>query len=443
MVINPFHKGVSKMVFVFNKNGTRLMPCHPAKARILLKKKKAKVIKVFPFTIKLNYQIDNPKLQDVTIGIDPGKTIGISITTKQRVLLEAQLEQRTDIPNLLEARRNVRRTRRNRLRYRKPRFNNRRKIYAKQKEGWIPPSIQASLLTYINIIKFFNKYVNINKVRYEYNTFDIQKLKDSNIQGKQYQQGDLYQEENIKSYIRKRDNYTCQRCNKHIKDLNNIKLQVHHIKPKSQGGINVSSNLITLCEHCHKQVHEYLKQNKKIKFKIREYKENAKLNILKDRIYKELINLGYEAEKTYGYETKIKRIQLGLDKEHQIDARIIAGNCYKRSKHDVQVYYMKKIRNHNRKIYKDKILKGNIKKRNIQSYEKNGYRHYDMVKYLNRYWYINGRMDNGQVALKMRKKQWVRIPMKAKQDKIELRREIRPRYNKVRLIQKCGKYIFV
>ena len=90
------------MVFVFNKDGTRLMPCHPAKARILLKKKLAKVVKVFPFTIKLNYQIINPKFQNVTIGLDPGKTIGIFITTKQRVLLEAQLEQRTDIPKLLE-----------------------------------------------------------------------------------------------------------------------------------------------------------------------------------------------------------------------------------------------------------------------------------------------------------------------------------------------------
>ena len=48
MIINPFNKGGLKMVFVFNKDGTRLMPCHPAKARILLKKKLAKVVKTFP-----------------------------------------------------------------------------------------------------------------------------------------------------------------------------------------------------------------------------------------------------------------------------------------------------------------------------------------------------------------------------------------------------------
>jgi len=186
MITNPFYKGGLKMAFVFNKDGKALMPCHPAKARILLKKKKARVVKTFPFTIKLNYQIDDPKFQDVTISIDPGKTIGISITTKYRTLFECQLEQRTDIPKLLEAKKNARRTRRNRLRYRPPRWQNRREIYNKQVDGWIPPSIQASLLIYINIVKFFNKYININKVRYEYNTFDIQKIKDPNIQGIQY-----------------------------------------------------------------------------------------------------------------------------------------------------------------------------------------------------------------------------------------------------------------
>lgn len=65
-----------------------------------------------------------------------------------------------------------------------------------------------------------------------------------------------------------------------------------------------------------------------------------------------------------------------------------------------------------------------------------------MVKYLNRYWYIDGRMDNGQVALRMRKEQWVRISMKTKQNKIEKRKEIRPKYNKIKLIQKCEKYIW-
>ena len=189
-------------------------------------------------------------------------------------------------------------------------------------------------------------------------------------------------------------------------------------------------------------MHEYLKKNKAVKFKIKEYKEDTKLNVLKDRIYKELTKLGYIVEKAYGYETKIKRVQLGLEKDHHIDARIIADNCYKRNKHDSQVYYMKKVRNHNRKIYKGKILKGNVKKKNIQSYEKNGYRRYDIVKYLNRYWYVDGRAANGQLTLKMQREHWIRMPYKNKEDKIELRDKISPMYSKVKLIQRCGKYIW-
>jgi len=52
-------------------------------------------------------------------------------------------------------------------------------------------------------------------------------------------------------------------------------------------------------------------------------------------------------------------------------------------------------------------------------------------------------MESGQLALKMRQERWIRIPGKNKGDKIEKHREIRPRYKKVKLIQKCGKYIWI
>ena len=137
-----------------------------------------------------------------------------------------------------------------------------------------------------------------------------------------------------------------------------------------------------------------------IKKVIKEYKEDTKLNILKDRIYNELIKLGYKVEKTYGYETKIKRVQLGLEKDHHIDARIIANGKMKRSRHDTRVYSMVKIRNHNRKIFKDKILKGNVKKHNQCEYTVYGFRRYDIVKYNNRFWYVNGLRSKGSFQLK-------------------------------------------
>ncbi|MGB9859461.1 MAG: RRXRR domain-containing protein, partial [Moorellaceae bacterium] len=42
-------------VFVLNDNGKPLMPTHAAKARKLLKAKKARIVSRNPFTIRLNY----------------------------------------------------------------------------------------------------------------------------------------------------------------------------------------------------------------------------------------------------------------------------------------------------------------------------------------------------------------------------------------------------
>lgn len=64
------------LVYVLNKNGKPLMPCKPAKARHLLKQRKAKVVKKEPFTIQLLYGSSGYK-QNVTLGIDAGsKHIG-------------------------------------------------------------------------------------------------------------------------------------------------------------------------------------------------------------------------------------------------------------------------------------------------------------------------------------------------------------------------------
>jgi len=45
--------------FVVDKNGKPLLLCHPARARKLIRGGKAKLIQVVPFTIQLNYEIEN------------------------------------------------------------------------------------------------------------------------------------------------------------------------------------------------------------------------------------------------------------------------------------------------------------------------------------------------------------------------------------------------
>ena len=134
-------------VYVINKHGRPLMPCSPAKARHLLDAGKAKVKKRTPFTIQLVYG-SSGYTQEVILGVDAGsKTIGMSASTTKEELLSAEVKPRNDVVDLLSARREFRRARRNRkTRYRKPRFDNR--VRSKHK-GWLAPSVEVKIQEHI------------------------------------------------------------------------------------------------------------------------------------------------------------------------------------------------------------------------------------------------------------------------------------------------------
>ncbi len=57
------------LVYVQNKHGKPLMPCHPAKARRILKEGKAKVVFRQPFTIQLLFGSSGYK-QDLTLRVE-------------------------------------------------------------------------------------------------------------------------------------------------------------------------------------------------------------------------------------------------------------------------------------------------------------------------------------------------------------------------------------
>ena len=66
------------MVYVISQNGQPLMPTeNHAKVRVLLKAKKAKVIRRCPFTIQLMYE-STTHTQPVSLGIDAGSEANIS-----------------------------------------------------------------------------------------------------------------------------------------------------------------------------------------------------------------------------------------------------------------------------------------------------------------------------------------------------------------------------
>jgi len=397
------------LVYVLNKDGKPLMPCKPSKARKLLKQNKAKVIKKEPFTIQLLYGSSGYK-QDINLGVDAGsKYIGLSATTDTKELYTADIELRSDIVDLLSTRRQNRRARRNRLRYRAPRFNNR--VHSKNK-GWLAPSIEQKIQCHFKAIEDVYKLLPVSKIIVETASFDIQKIKNPDISDIEYQQGEQLDFWNVREYVLWRDNHTCQCCRGKSKD--NI-LNVHHIESRKIGG-DAPNNLITLCETCHKGYHNgTIKLPKDIKRGM-SFKDATFMGIMRWSFYNRLKELYSNVNMTYGYITKNTRIKNNLSKEHYVDARCISGNP--NAQPLGYYFYKKKVRCHNRQIHKANILKGGKKKLNQAPYLVKGFRLFDKVLYDNQECFIFGRRSIGYFDL--RKLDGIKIHNSASYKKLKL-----------------------
>lgn len=213
------------MVYVINKQGTPLMPTERfGKVRRMLKNSLAHVVRRIPFTIQLDY--DTTEItQSITLGIDAGsKFIGVCATTDKKELYAANVELRNDIVDKLSTRREQRRTRRNRLRYRKARFNNR--VSSKNK-GWLAPSVENKIQTHMTVVKDACKIIPVPNIVVETASFDMQQIKHPDIQGEEYQQGEQMGFWNIREYVLWRDGHVCQHC--HGKSNDHV-LNVHHLE---------------------------------------------------------------------------------------------------------------------------------------------------------------------------------------------------------------------
>ena len=364
------------------------------KVRLMLQSGQAKVIKRCPFTIQLNYDSGH-QTQEISLGIDAGsKHIGVSATTKTKVLYEADVELRNDIVDLLSSRRELRRGRRNRkTRYRPARFDNRRRG-----DGWLAPSIRQKIGTHLTVVENVCKILPISRITVETASFDIQKIKNPDIRGAEYQQGDQLGFWNVREYVLFRDGHTCQCCKGKSKDKI---LNVHHIESRKTGG-NAPNNLITLCETCHTGYHKGTVQLPKTIKRGMRFKDAAFMGIMRWAFYEALEQqyepIGIPVHNTYGYITKNVRIEHNLPKEHYVDARCISGNPD--AFPNGEYYYQKKVRCHNRQIHKLTILKGGVRKQNQAAYLVKGYRLYDVVLAKGLIWYIHGRRTSGSFVLK-------------------------------------------
>lgn len=368
------------------------MPCSAAKARILLKEKKAVVWRRTPFTIQLT-MATGETVQPVTLGVDCGyKYIGLSASSAKAELYVSEVELRQDITDLLSARRELRRARRSRkTRYRAPRFNNR---IASKRTGWFAPSIENRINAHLSRIGAVLQLLPVSKIVVETAAFDIQKIQNPGIEGMGYQQGEQLGFWNVREYVLFRDGHTCQQCQGKSKDP---VLNVHHIESRRTGG-DAPGNLVTLCETCHKALHRgeiEWKAGRGKSFRAETFMGVTRWEVLKrlKASYPEL-----EIRNTYGYLTRYTRIRAGIAKTHCTDAFCIAGNLNARRLGEY--LFQKQMRRNNRQIHKLTILKGGVRKRNQAPYEVKGFRLFDKVACRGEVGFIFGRRSTGSFDIR-------------------------------------------
>jgi len=340
--------------FVKDKNGKR---GHPTKkGHMITRKLKNNTAKIISrtkdsLTVKLldkEFKDEDTVDAEFRIGIDPGTDhVGISLykiyndTITLLISGEAKIRSTEVTKNLAERkmyRQNRRQCRRKNVKRKYGSCKFRKPIWKNRDCKPFRPTHNHLIATHDNLIKWFDKRCPINKIHIEYTKFDTQKINNPVIHSWQYQRGESYGFENVKSYVRSRDNYTCQVC----KAKKNIILEVHHIILRSNGGTNKVSNLITLCSNCHKKVHNNLIKCPSINNK--NLKQSGILNSCMPKLFN-IFEDRLPTQDTYGYITKKVRFDSGLEKTHEQDAQIIAF-CDSLTLQDISDYNYIDLDNH-------------------------------------------------------------------------------------------------
>jgi len=303
--------GLKDVVYVISIEGKPLMPCTPAKSRKLLKAKRAHVVKLYPFTIKLNFICEN-KVQEVSLGIDSGYgNVGFSAVTPKKEVMSGTLILDGRTSSRLTERRMYRRIKRSKLRYRKPRFLNR----GNKKKGWLPPSVQRRYDAHLTLINLAKAILPISKTNIEIGNFDIAKIENPEISGTEYQEGDLYGYQNMRSYLMAREKGLCQVCKKEF--TKGSPSHIHHCKERNDGGSDRAENLAILHKKCHENLHK-----KGLKLSApKSYKQSAFMSIVNNKFKQDMPDVNI----TFGYITFVERNKLGIEKTHYNDAFVISG----------------------------------------------------------------------------------------------------------------------
>ncbi len=363
-VIAPPSSTASR-VFVLDKHGHPLMPCHPARARKLLKSGRARVHHLAPFVIRMvDREIGQCKVPGVVVKIDPGsKHTGIACARVDKAgithgLVSIQLDHRGQfIHKRMGQRASYRRRRRSaNLRYRAPRWRNRHPQAcracgknAKHGRGYcgtclkkrnfvdngyrqyrFPPSLFHRVATTTSWINRLSRWAPVTSLAIELVCFDTQVMQNPEISRVEYQQGTLVGYE-IREYLLEKWGRKCAYCGK-----SSVPLNIDHVVARSRGGTNRISNLTLSCRDCNESKgaegveiwckRRFGEQNgKKIAHKVTAQakaplEDTAAVNSTRWALWRELLKTGLPVETGTGGRTKWNRKRFGVPKSHTLDA---------------------------------------------------------------------------------------------------------------------------
>lgn len=327
-------------VFVLDRQGKALMPCSQKRARKMLEAGRARVHRVAPFVIRLTDRVQaDCELQPLRIKLDPGsKTTGLALVREGQRLDTAtgEIQRSAAVVSLVEivhrgrqisealtARRQMRRRRRNQLRYRAPRFLNR----GNKQRGWLAPSLMHRVHTTLAWVRRIQRWAPVAALSQELVRFDMQAMENPEISGIEYQQGTLAGYE-VREYLLEKWGRQCAYCG--AKDT---PLQIEHIHPKSRGGSDRVSNLTLACQPCNQLKDNlppevFLAKKPDVLRRIlaqakAPLKDAAAVNATRWALANALKATGLPLELASGGRTKFNRSRLSIPKSHALDAACV------------------------------------------------------------------------------------------------------------------------
>jgi 5-methylcytosine-specific restriction endonuclease McrA len=160
--------------------------------------------------------------------------------------------------------------------------------------------------------------------------FDTQVMENPDIEGVEYQQGELAGYE-IREYVLVKWNHTCAYC-----DAQNVPFQLDHVQARSRNGSNRVSNLVLACESCNRlkgnlDIRTFLKEDPIRLGRILAHLkarlvDAAAVNATRWSLNEQLKTFGLPLECGSGGRTKYNRIKRGLAKTHWLDAACVGAS---------------------------------------------------------------------------------------------------------------------